>query len=131
VDLLDILAVVSFIVGQTEEALLKDRVLTIPQRQRYAEALLVVADPRNAILAPAVDAAAGVVVSEVVPGGAVGAVVLADCAPLALAQVRPPLLPRPVAEAILLQPTLLFTCDRLLRTHFLDPPSSLVNLLRC
>ena len=50
-------------------------------------------DAGDAVLAPAIGAAAGVVVREVVPGVAVRAVVLAHRAPLALAQVRPPRLP--------------------------------------
>ena len=102
VELLDVLAVVALAVGQAEEALLEDRVLAVPQGQRQAEALLVVAEAGQAVLAPAVGAAAGVVVGEVVPGVAVGAVVLADGAPLALAQVRPPPLPRLSADTVFL-----------------------------
>ena len=107
VELLDVLAVVALAVGQAEEALLEDRVAAVPQGQRQAEALLVVADAGEAVLAPAVGAAAGVVVREVVPGVAVGAVVLADGAPLPLAQVRPPAPPRLLAETVFFQPALL------------------------
>src|SRR5262249_41195258 len=60
-----------------------------------------------AVLAPAIGPAAGVLVGEVAPGVAAGAVVLAHRAPLALAQVRPPAPPAHPALAILRQPTLL------------------------
>ena len=106
--LLDVLAVVALTVGQAEEALLEDRVLAVPQGQRQAQALLVVADAGQAVLAPAVGPAAGVVMGERAPGVAVGAVVFADGALLAFAQVRPPLLPRPMTLAVLFQPPFLF-----------------------
>ncbi len=104
--LLDVLAVVAFAVGQTEGALLQDRVTAVPQRQREAQHLVVVADAGQAVLAPAVGARTRLVVAEVVPGVAVGAVVLAHRAPLALAQVRAPFLPVGLAGARLLEPAL-------------------------
>src|SRR5207248_11499637 len=75
----------------------------VPQRQRQAEALPVVADPGESVLPPAVGPAAGLVVGQVVPGVPVGAVVLAHGAPLPLAEVRPPLPPGLAPEAVLLQ----------------------------
>ena len=90
---LDVLAVIALAVGQAEQALLEDRVLAVPEGQREAEPLLVVGDAGQAVFAPAVGARAGLVVGEVVPGVAALAVVLADRAPLAFAQVRSPLLP--------------------------------------
>src|SRR5262249_20762287 len=93
--------------GQAEQPLLEDRVAAVPQRQRQAQALLVVADAGDAVLAPAVGAAAGVVVGEVVPGVARCAVVLADRAPLTLAEVRAPAPPALPAEAVFIQTSLL------------------------
>ena len=90
---LDVLAVVAFAVGQAEQAFLEDRVLAVPQGQGEAEPLLVVGDAGQAVFAPAIGARAGLVVGEVIPGVAAFAVVLADRAPLALAEVRSPLLP--------------------------------------
>jgi hypothetical protein len=89
--LLHVLAVISLGVGQAEEALLDDRVLAVPERGGEADDLLIVADAAQPVFAPVVGAAAGLVVAEVGPGVAVEAVVLADRAPLPLAQVRPPL----------------------------------------
>src|SRR5262249_55744260 len=124
VDLLDVLPVIALAVGQAEEPLLEDRVFTVPQGQRQTQALLVVADAGQAVLAPAVGAAAGVVVRQVAPGVALGAVVLADGAPLPLAQVRPPLLPRLAALALFFKAPLLFVHDGFLRSHGLTPFSS-------
>src|SRR5713226_4429793 len=98
VDFLDVLAVITLAVGQTEEAFLENRVTAVPQREGQTEPLLVVADAGEPVLAPAIRAAAGMVMREVVPGVAVRAVVLAHGAPLALAEIRPPLPPRPATE---------------------------------
>ena len=100
--LLDVLAVVGLGAGETEHALLEDRVATVPQRQAEAQALLHVAEAGHPVLAPAVGPRAGVVVGEVRPRITVGAVVLAHRAPLALADVGAPLVPLAgLAEAVL------------------------------
>ena len=91
--LLDVLPVVALAVGQAEQAFLEDRVLAVPQGQRKAEPLMVVGDPGQAVLTPAIRARAGLVVGEVVPGVAAFAVVLAHGSPLPLAEIGPPLLP--------------------------------------
>ena len=109
--LLDVLAVVPLAVGQAEEALLQDRVPLVPQREREAETLLVVADPAEAVLAPAIGPGTGLVVREVVPGVAVLAVVLADRPPLPLAQVGSPLLPRDRLLPGVVQPPLFGAID--------------------
>ena len=92
--LLDVLAVVALGIGQAEQALLQDRVPLVPQRQSQAQPLLVVADPGEAVLPPAVRARPGLIMTEVRPGVAVVAVVLPDRAPLALAEIRSPGPPR-------------------------------------
>src|SRR5262249_29710633 len=91
--LLGVLAVVPLVPGQPEDALLQDGVAAVPEREPEAKALLDVAEAGQAVFAPAIRARAGVVVREVLPGGAAGAVVLAHSAPLALAQVRAPQVP--------------------------------------
>ena len=91
--LLDVLAVVALGAGQPEHPLLEDRVAAVPQGQRQAELLADVADAGHPVLAPAVGAGAGVVVGEVVPRLAAGAVVLAHGAPRALGEIGTPLVP--------------------------------------
>ena len=91
--LLDVLAVVALAAGQPESALLEDRVAPVPQRQRQAQPLLDVAEPGQPVLAPPVGPGPGVVVRQVAPRLAVGAVVLPDRAPLPLAEVRTPQVP--------------------------------------
>src|SRR5439155_22476231 len=95
--LLRSLPVVAFLAGQAEDALLDDRVAAVPERQGEAEALLVIADAAEAVLVPPVRPGTRVVVREVVPGGAPGAVVLAHRAPGPLGQVGPPVAPGPGA----------------------------------
>ena len=69
--LLGVLAVVALAVGEPEDPLLEDRVGAVPQRERQAQPLALVADAGDAVLAPAVGARARLVVREVVPGVAV------------------------------------------------------------
>src|SRR5687767_10479295 len=99
VQLLHVLAVVAFGAGEPKQPLLEDRVATVPQRNGQAQPLAVVAEPADAVLTPAVRAAAGVVVREVIPRRAVRAVVLAHGSPLPLAQVGPPSAPVGAAAA--------------------------------
>ena len=92
--LFGVLAMVALGAAQPEDALLEDLVLAVPEREREAERLPLVADPGEPVLVPAEDPRAGMVVREVVPRGAVVAVVLPDGAPGALGQVRTPGPPR-------------------------------------
>src|SRR5215467_14518324 len=85
--LLHILAVIALAVGQPEQSLLEDRVLSIPQGQRETESLLVIRDSGQPILSPAIGTGPGLVVAEVVPGVAAFTVVLAHGAPLPVAEV--------------------------------------------
>src|SRR5262249_46532717 len=81
-------------IGQTEQALFEDRIALVPQGKTEAEIELVVAEASNSVLAPAVGAAAGMVVWQVVPRIAVLAVILPNGAPLPLAEIRSPATPR-------------------------------------
>ena len=90
---LDVLAVVALRVGQAKQALLQNRIAPIPQRQREAETAFTIAQAEQTVLAPAVGAAAGVVVREIFPAGPLRRVILAHGAPLPLGEVRAPALP--------------------------------------
>ena len=107
IQFLHILAVVPLGVGQPKETLLEDWVVAIPQHQREAQALQVIAEPGNAILPPAKRPASGLVVGNIIPGVPVGAVILANRSPLALAQIRPPAAPILHAKSLRFQ-TLFF-----------------------
>ena len=98
---LGVLAVVPLAVRQPEHALLEDGIDPVPQREREAQALMVVADPRDPVLSPAIGPRARLVVREIVPCVAAGAVVLPHGSPLALAEVRPPREPRRPPRPIL------------------------------
>ena len=75
--LLDIFAMVALGAGQAEQPLLEDGVLPAPERQRETEPLLVVADAGQAVLIPAIDARARVIVRKIFPGVAIRAVIFA------------------------------------------------------
>src|ERR1700749_825027 len=104
--LLDVLTVISFGIGQAEQALLQDRVPLVPQRKSQAPALLVGAEPGDAILPPAVRARPCLIMTEIRPGVLAVAVVFPDRPPLALAEIRSPGPPRN-ARPGLLQPLFL------------------------
>src|SRR5882762_3435785 len=108
--LLHVLAVVTLGPREAEQALLQNRVVPVPQGQGEAEAAVVVGDAADPVLAPAVRARPGVVVREVLPGGAVRAVVLAHRAPFARGQVGAPAPPVGAPLPGLLEPCLL-GCD--------------------
>ena len=104
---LDVFAMVAFLVGQAEEALLEKWVLLVPERERQADVLKTVAETGQPVLVPAVSAATGVVVGEMVPRVAAGAIIFPDGAPGPLGEIRAPVLPvsaasRAVAQAAVL-----------------------------
>src|SRR5262249_691300 len=94
--LLDVVAVVPLAVGQPEQELLENGILAVPEGPREAEELLLVADPPQPVLPPAIGPRAGLVVAEVVPGVPGVAVVLPHGAPLPIREIGPPLAPRHV-----------------------------------
>jgi hypothetical protein len=104
--LLDVFAMVALGIRQAEQALLQDRVPLVPQRKSQAKALLVVADPGDAILTPPIRARSRVIMTEVRPGVSAVAVVLPDCPPLTLTEIRSPGTPRNARPGFL-QPLLL------------------------
>src|SRR5207302_10740742 len=61
---LDVLAVVALMAREPEQALLEGGVAAVPQRRREAEALVVVRDAGETVLAPAGGARPGVLVWE-------------------------------------------------------------------
>src|SRR4029077_20047148 len=99
-----VFAVISLAVGQAEQAFFEDRIAAIPQGDAKTQELLGIADPGQSILAPAVCPRAGLVMTEVLPGAPIRAVVLANRSPLPLAEVGPPLLPRHARPASFLKP---------------------------
>src|SRR5438093_8330286 len=66
-------------------------------------------DGPDAVVPPALGAAAGMVVGPVLPWGAVGAIILADGTPLALGEVGSPALPIRFVLAILFQSNFFFS----------------------
>src|SRR5260370_7916754 len=78
---------------QTKQPLLEYGILAIPQSQGKAHAPLIVADTRQAILVPAIGARARRVMGEIIPGTAIGAIILTYRAPAAFTQVGTPPLP--------------------------------------
>ncbi|MFM9103075.1 MAG: hypothetical protein ACKOPS_17790, partial [Cyanobium sp.] len=101
---LDVLAVITLIAREAEKALLEDRIPAVPQGQSKAELLADVADAENAIFPPAIGPGARLVMGKVFPGRAIGAVVLAHRAPLAVAEIGPPALPVLAAFGVVKQP---------------------------
>src|SRR5205085_968995 len=87
-----------------EEAFLQDGIARVPQREREAELLVRIADAGKSVLAPAIRAAAGVVVRKIFPRGAARAVILTHGPPLTFGEVRSPALPLLHAGGILGEP---------------------------
>ena len=91
---LHVLAVISFRAAHAENPLLQERIAFIPKCERKTEPAFVIRNAADAVLVPAIRAGARVIVRKIIPGVAVGAVILAHRAPGALGQIRPPEMPR-------------------------------------
>ena len=87
--------------------LLQDGVLAVPQRKGEAEVLLVVGDPAQAVLAPAIRPGPRLVMGEKVPGIAVVAVILPHRPPLPVREIRSPFPPGNLLGAGCFQSTML------------------------
>ena len=61
VEFLYVFAVVSFRIGQAEEPLLENRVLSIPESEREAKSTGAVAEAEKPVFAPAISSGAGLV----------------------------------------------------------------------
>src|SRR6516162_8706365 len=106
--LLYILTMIAFSSSESEQTLLQNRILAVPQGQGKADQLMTIANAAQAVLTPAISSRARVVMRNIIPGGATGAVVFPHCAPLPLAQVRTPPLPVHRALPRFLQPLFFF-----------------------
>ena len=106
---LDVLAVVAFVAGEPEQPFLENRVLAVPEREREANILMPVGDAAEPVFAPAISAAARMIMGKILPGGAVGAVVFAHGAPLALGEVGSPAFPVNFARAVCLKSQFFFS----------------------
>jgi hypothetical protein len=89
----DVLSVVGFAIGQAKKSFLQDGILPVPQRQRETKQLMIVAYARKTVLAPMIGTRSRMVMCEIFPGVAILAIVLADGAPLAFAEIGPPFSP--------------------------------------
>ena len=94
IQLLDVFAVIALGIGQPEQPLLQDRIALVPQRNAEAQVKMVVAKTADAVLAPAIGAAARVIVRQIIPSIAIGAVVLAHRSPLPVTDIGTPAPPR-------------------------------------
>jgi len=90
VTLLDVLAVIALGISQPEQPLLEHRVAPVPQGQRHAQQLVVVAYAGQSVLAPPVGAITRLIMRERGPRVTAVAGVLAHGAPLPLTQIRSP-----------------------------------------
>ena len=84
---------IAFAVGQAEQTLFDDGIFPVPKSQGEAQALAVVRDTGQTVFAPPISPRPRLIVTEIVPGIPVVAVVLAHSTPLAFAEVRSPLFP--------------------------------------
>jgi len=92
--LLDVLAVVTLWVCQSEQPLLQPVVAAVPHRDGEVEEPEAVAQATDPVLAPSVCAAVRMLEREGVPGVPVGGVVLPDGPPLPPSEIRTPQAPR-------------------------------------
>src|SRR5215831_11490786 len=95
---------VTFGSAQSEQPLLENRIVAVPQRKGEAQPAFSVADSKQSILAPPVRPAARVIVRQVVPTLSSGRIVLANGTPLAFGQVGSPSPPVTSTPRVLVNP---------------------------
>ncbi len=100
---LHVLAVIALVSAEPEKPFFENRVISVPKRGGETKVAVAVRPAIQAVLAPAVGAAAGVVMREIRPAIAVFRVVFANRAPLALAQIRAPMFPVFLAGGIFVE----------------------------
>jgi len=87
---LNIFAVISLLIGQTEKAFLQVRVAFIPKSQCKTEASFPVGEAQQSILPPAISATAGLIVGKIGPSRTVGRIIFPYGSPLALGEIGSP-----------------------------------------
>src|SRR5690606_19063733 len=87
------------LVREAEQTFLEDWVAAVPQGQRHTEPRVAVGNAPQPILSPAIGADVRLLEREIVPGVAVGAIVLSDRPPLPLREIRSP--EPPACESLL------------------------------
>ena len=88
-----VLTVVAFIAGEPEHALFQKRIAAVPKGEGEHQQLIAIADSGNAVLTPAINSAARLIVGEGIPRIAIGAIVLTHAAPAPVADIGPPFAP--------------------------------------
>src|SRR5713101_8424058 len=111
---LHILAVIAFVAGKAEETLLENGIGLVPKCKTKTHELMAVADRRQAVFVPAIGARPSVIVRKIFPRLSGGAVVLAHCAPGAIADIGAPALPMGFAGSCFFQ-TFLFCVHGVLK----------------
>src|SRR3954467_8341307 len=89
---------------EAKKAFLENRIAPVPQRHGKCHPAFAVAQAKQAVLSPAIGAAARVIVREILPAVAVLGVVFAYRPPLSFREVRPPALPVLRAPGVFFDP---------------------------
>src|SRR5579863_8644478 len=90
VELLDVFAVISFSVRETEKTLLQEGIAAVPKSDAHANSELVVGVSGKSVFAPTIGATAGVLVRQILPSRTVGAIILTHRSPLPFAEIGAP-----------------------------------------
>src|SRR5690606_37055015 len=91
--LLDVFSVTALPATEPEETLFQDGILTVPKGRGKTDPALAVGPAHESVFAPAISAAAGLIMGEVFPTLLVPGIVLAHRAPLSLGQISAPAFP--------------------------------------
>src|SRR6267142_2676641 len=118
IEFLAVLTMIAFAVGKAEKTLFENWIASVPKGKRQAEPLVMIAEAGEAILAPSIGAAAGVVVRQVFPRVAVWAVIFTHRAPLALAEICAPFAPQTILGLV---------SHLLFDTHLFGDPQCRIN----
>src|ERR1700722_1569151 len=91
VELLDVLAMVAFLIAKPKKPFFEDGVLPVPQCYCETKVLKKVRDAAQSVFSPEIRPAMRMVVRKIMPCIAIRAIVLSYRSPLPLTQIRAPL----------------------------------------
>jgi len=107
INFLHILTVISLRSGYAEKALLQKRVAFIPESEGETEPILEIRNTTDSVFIPAIGTGTRMIVRQVVPGIAIGAVIFPHRPPGAVCQVRAPAMPVLFTRTVFLETGLL------------------------
>ena len=115
-----ILSMVALMAGQPKKSFFDHGVFSIPKSPGYTKFLFIIRNSSNSLFSPAIGLAFGLIMSDIVPGGSIGTIILSYCTPLTIGEVRTPLLPMFLPLPVFLKPLFFYIHESYIQISSLE-----------